>query len=104
MLENFNYGNITDEHKAAALEIVNIARSTNNDMLAELIAHKFQLVEPVKYDIADSKFVQACETMKFNYWIQGWVTEGEDKDAVHYPIISITEDVRKLNTFMDMVK
>jgi hypothetical protein len=100
MKQLFNYGDLKKEHKDAAIEIVELARQLGQDNLADTIAHKFQLVEPNKFKIEDSIFVQVCERAGFKYWIMGWVSEGDGPDAVHYPIVSITEDVRKLDNFI----
>jgi hypothetical protein len=102
MLPNFNYGQISDEQKSVAVEIIELAKQSGNNELAELIKYKFQIVEPNKFDITNSAFVQACEAAGFKYWIQGWLIEDPDNLAsMQYPIISITEDVRKLDKFIE---
>jgi hypothetical protein len=103
MKQLFNYGDLKKEHKDAAIEIAELARQLGQDNLADTIAHKFQLVEPNKFKIEDSIFAQACDQAGFKYWIMGWVAEGEGADAIHYPIVSITEDVRKLDNFITSI-
>ena len=100
MKQLFNYGDLKKEHKDAASEIADLARQLGQDNLAEVIAHKFQLVEPNKFKIEDSIFAQSCDRAGFKYWIMGWVSEGDGPDAVQYPIVSITEDVRKYDNFI----
>jgi hypothetical protein len=100
MKQLFNYGDLKKEHKDAAAEIIDLAKQLGQDNLAEVIAHKFQLVEPNKFNIEDSVFAKACDSVGFKYWIMGWVAEGDGPEAVHYPIVSITEDVRKLDNFI----
>jgi hypothetical protein len=100
MEELFDYGNITEEHKKVILEVIELARSSGNEMFAEFVKHKFQITEPIKFDLSESKFIEACEKHKFCYNIQGYVKDGLQPDGMHYPIVSITEDIRKLEEFI----
>lgn len=98
--ELFDYGSINEEHKKVVLEIMELAKQSGNDVFAEFIKHKFQIVEPKKYDLAESKFVEACEKHNFKYHVMGYVVDGTNPDSIHYPIVSITEDIRKLEEFI----
>lgn len=98
--ELFDYGNVTQDHKKLLLEIIELAKKSGNDVFAEFIKHKFQIVEPNRFDLANSKFIESCEKHRFSYNIQGYVVDGLNPDAVHYPIVSITEDIRKLDEFI----
>jgi hypothetical protein len=102
-MDLFDYGNINDEHKKAILEVIDLANQLGNVTFAELLKHKFQIVEPKKYDLNDSEFITACNSNKINYNIQGYITEGPAHAPVHYPLVSITEDIRKLNDFIKNV-
>jgi hypothetical protein len=100
MKELFNYGDLKKEHKDAASEIVELAKQAGQDILAELIAHRFQLIEPNRFQLENSIFAQACKAEGFNCSIMGWVTEGDTPGAIHYPLVAITEDIRKLDNFI----
>jgi hypothetical protein len=97
----FDYRVINDDHKAAAEEIANILEGMNQEMLAELIKHKFQVIERPKYDMKESKFVKHCADAGVYCSIQGHTLDG---DGIEYPLISICEDIRKLNNLVDIVR
>jgi hypothetical protein len=95
----FDYGSLNDDHKAAAEECVALAKQLNQPMLAELIKVKFQLVEPNRYDMESSKFVQAAKEAGIYIAIQGHVKEGDTE----YQLVSVNEDIRKLDKFIELL-
>jgi hypothetical protein len=95
----FDYGSLNDDHKAAAEECVALAKQLNQPMLAELIKAKFQLVEPNRYDMDSSKFVQAAKEAGIYIAIQGHVKEGDTE----YQLVSVNEDIRKLDKFIELL-
>jgi hypothetical protein len=95
----FDYGSLNDDHKAAAEECVALAKQMNQPMLAELIKVKFQLVEPNRYDMDSSKFVQAAKEAGIYIAIQGHVKEGDTE----YQLVSVNEDIRKLDKFIELL-
>lgn len=97
----FDYGSITEEHKSAAAEIVNLLDNLKLPMASELIKQKFQLVETPKYNMEDSNFVKECQKVGIHCAVQGWIKDGEQKE---YQIVSVTEDIRKLNDFINSIK
>jgi hypothetical protein len=99
-MDLFDYGNINADHKKAILEAVELAMKSGNHLFAELLKHKFEIVEPKKYDLDESEFIKACNSNEIKYNIQGYIVEGPTHDPVHYPLVSITEDIRKLNKFI----
>ena len=101
--ELFDYGSINDQHKKAIFEVMMLAKQFGHDNFAEFLKFKFEIVEPNRYNLNESEFIQACEKNQVQYNIQGYVKNSLDPDAVHYPIVSITEDIRKLNTFIKNV-
>jgi len=88
----FNYGNITDEHKEAAAECANILDNMNNNETAELIRKQFKIVENPKFDLTGHPIVKAAEESNVFLSVQGFITD----NGVDYPIIGITDDVRKI--------
>ena len=95
----FDYGSLNDDHKAAAEECVALAKQLNQPMLAELIKVKFQLVEPNRYDMDSSKFVQAAKEAGIYIAIQGHIKEGDTE----YQLVSVNEDIRKLDKFIELL-
>jgi predicted TIM-barrel fold metal-dependent hydrolase len=100
----FDYGSVNDDHRAAAAEISELIKAHGNDMLAELIKVRFNVVEPNRYDVAQSPFVKACKEHGLPIAIQGWIQQGEGPDAVFYPLICVNEDVRRFDEFYKKIK
>lgn len=100
----FNYGDLNEDHKKAAAEIASIIENSGNGMLADLIRSKFQVVEIPKYDLETSLFFQEAQKAGIFCAVQGFVQEGIDQNAKQYQLISICEDVRKLDRFIESLK
>lgn len=101
---NFDYGNITFEHKEAVQEIVGLLKSMGHQEVAEIINARFKIVEPKRYDMNSSPFVQACMANHMYCGVQGYIQHGTDIDAVHYPLISMSEDIRKFEKLYEYIK
>lgn len=100
----FNYGDITTEHKEAASEIAGLIENAGQPMLAEMIKSKFKVKEIPKYDLDESEFCKLAKQGNINVVIQGFVQEGDDHNAKQYQLISICEDIRKLDDWMKNLK
>ena len=100
----FDYGNITDENKAAALEIANMLESQGLKDLAESIKVKFKIKEIPKYDVESSPFVVACKAAGLYCSIQGYVQEGVEPNIIQYPLLAVCSDVRNLEKLIPIVK
>lgn len=102
MVELFDYGSVTEEHKKAVLEVMNLAKEHGNDMFAEYLKHKFQIEEPLRVDYKESEFAKACEQNDIKLWLMGWVQDGgAAAGSPHYPVLSITEDIRKIEKLIE---
>ena len=105
LTEMFDYGSLTAEHKAAALEIVDLCKNMDQHIVAELIKHKFQLVEPNRYNMEESSFIKACADAGIYVSIQGHIKENVGTpEELEYQLVSITQDIRKMNEFVDNLK
>jgi hypothetical protein len=102
--QTFDYGSIKTEHKEAVEEVVDLARNMGNHVFAEFLLHRFQIEEQKRFELKDSKFFQLCRENSIGVNIQGHTQEGIGPDSVQYPVISITEDVRKLDAFVEKIK
>lgn len=100
----FDYGNITQEHKDAAEEIITMLEATGQSGLASDLRYKFQLAEIKKYDWSASEFVRYCKLADIYVAGQGHLMEGEGEDAMQYPLFAICEDVRKLEKLIHVIK
>lgn len=99
----FDYGSINEDHKKAATEIANIIEKNGNEMLASFIRHRFSVVEPKKYDLAESIFIKSCKENNIPIAIQGYLKHGDGPDAIHYPLVCINEDVRTLDSWFQKI-
>lgn len=102
----FDYGSITEQHKEAIQEVVNLAKQSGNEMFAETIKHKFQLVEPILVNHKDTEFYKACTKNNIKVWTMGYVQDGGGNDPTipYYPVVSITEDIRKIEKLIKTLK
>ena len=100
----FDYGSINEDHKKAAEEIANLAETHGMTMFAELIKTRFQVKEIPKYDITQSEFVKYTQKAGLNFAIQGFIREGAEPDFMQYPLLTICDDVRKLEKFIEVIK
>ena len=89
---------------AAAIEICDLIRNSGNEVLASAISQRFKLVEPIKFDHTSTDFSKACAMSNIFLTVQGYVTNHDDPEKVHYPIISISEDIRNLQALVDAIK
>jgi hypothetical protein len=102
----FDYGAINDHHKEAIQEVIDLARNTGNEMFAEVLKHKFQLVEPIRVEYKDTAFYKACTENDIHVWTMGYVQDGggNDPSIPFYPVVSITEDIRKIEKLVETLK
>jgi hypothetical protein len=104
MIPVFDYGSITTEHKKVAEEIIKILEQFNQPMLGELIRQKFEIAPINSYNLNDSVFLKYCEKANIKTTVQGFLVEGEDLTAVKYPIVSLSDDIRNLNEFINIIQ
>lgn len=99
MIPVFDYRNINDDHKKAAEEIANILADSGQPMLSELVKLRFEVVERPKYNLNDSPFIDFCKKAGLHFVIQGYTVE----NGIEYPMITICEDIRKLNKLHEVM-
>ena len=104
----FDYGNITEEHKAAILEAVAMAREDGNDELAERLLFKFKVKEPVIIPTDAFAFTKECEKVGIKVWTMGHVSQnvGQENSDTNplIPQVSITEDVRLMDALVKSIR
>jgi hypothetical protein len=93
----FDYGSITEEHKKVIEEVIYLYKESKIENFDEFLKSKFQVELPPRFPIQDSLFVKFCKEHQFRCAIMGYAV---DDEGVEYPVISITEDVRKLDNFV----
>jgi hypothetical protein len=103
----FNYAEITQAQKDAVEEIVAMYKNIQGvtpEEFEQLIKLKFNINDRKKYDLDKSKFYNICKKNNIYVVPQGYMIVGEGLDATEYPILSICEDVRKLEEFIDDIR
>ena len=100
----FNFNEIKDEHKKAINEACEILekQGVNEDIINNLKT-KFEIKKIPSYDLMTSPFVQYCIKNGFHVQPQGNITEIKNKEPFLYPIVSVTEDIRKFNSVFDKI-
>jgi hypothetical protein len=100
----FDYGNIKEEHKDAAVEILSLLKQTGtNELVCELIKQKFEIKEIPKYDVNTSTFGNFCKQKNIFVSTQGWIIEGEGLEKKQFPVVGINMDIRKLDELADFI-
>jgi hypothetical protein len=100
----FDYGGINEHHVEAAIEIISILRQMGNELPAKIISERFKLEEPKRFDFTQTKFFKACQEANVFLGMQGFVVNHDDPEKTEYPIVSISEDIRKLETLYYIIK
>ena len=99
--ELFNYDNLNDEHKKAAVEILRLMQQHGDPLIVnELVKKNFALDPMRKINPEESLFVKACKEGGQYVNIQGHVED----NGVLYPVCSITDDIRKLDQLFGVIK
>lgn len=96
-----DYTNITDGQKKTAEEIVRALKGMGEDVLAERIAVKFNIQPPKIFNIEETAFYKAAKEADLFLNVQGYIV-GEDN--VHYAIVCINDDIRKMDKFVEVLK
>jgi len=96
----FDYGNISDEQKLVAKEIVEIANSMGLNVLSELIKDKFKIKQYPRIDHTESLFYKKCKEIDINPALQGF----NRYNGKEYPILAINQDVRALDLLVEKIK
>ncbi len=92
IIEPFDYGSLTEDHKEAAYEISKML----SPELAEAIKIKFQIKDIPQYDI--SKIEKIFKDKNIDYSIQGHaLTNGK-----RHPIICVQLECRDWEKFLDV--
>ena len=100
----FNFNEIKDEHKKAINEACEILekQGVNEDIINNLKT-KFEIKKIPSYDLMTSQFVQYCIKNGLHVQPQGNITEIKNREPYLYPIVSVTEDIRKFNSVFDKI-
>ena len=99
----FNYDDLSKEEVISAVkEVMNVLRNKGieEETITEL-EHKFKIKQPKKYDLFTSPVCKYLNSKDISITAQGYITENVNtKDEIQFPIVSIVEDIRKLEAIM----
>ena len=104
MIPMFDYGNINLQHKSAAKEIATWLADQGHHELSELVNRRFEVVQIPKYDLSQSEFYQECQKAGVHVGIQGYTQEGTGLDAIQYPLVTASGDIRKMNELVKSIR
>lgn len=98
----FDYRRLNDDHKTAAAEISEIIEKSGNKELADYIRMRFELKSIPIFDISNSQFVKEVGAAGIKVNIQGYIHDiDETGSEIKFPMILISEDIRKLDSFIE---
>jgi hypothetical protein len=100
----FNHGDINETHQSAAKEIANWLKSLGQTELSDELLFRFKINQIPVFDIEQSKFYQYAKKAGIYVATQGMLKEGEGKNAVQYPLVVISGDIRQMDKFIDVIK
>jgi len=100
---NYDYGSISQEDKALVKEITILLEKENQNALAEQLKLTFGLKDVEKYNIDNSPFYQICKELNLPLQSQGTIKVSENGKVIEYPMVSICDDIRRLNKIIEYV-
>ena len=100
MIPLFDYGDIKDEHKAAAEECAKLIESVT-PQIAEQIRERFKIVEPKRLPIEDSEFYKIATGFGLGVAQQGYMV---GPDGVQIPLVAICAEITKFDEFLEHYK
>ena len=105
MIPVFDYGNIKPEHQALVRDI--LKRIDNNNQPEDIkndLSVLFKLQGENEFDLEKSIFIKYAKKVNLGPAKQGHITVKEGKDVpINYPIISICDDIRKLDNLVEEI-
>ena len=100
MIPMFDYGNITEELKAAAEECAKMIESISPH-LSSHIRERFKIVEPKRLALEDTVSWKVFTENGFYLSQQGYMV---GPDGVQIPMVSLCTEVTKLDNFLEQIK
>ena len=100
MIPMFDYGNITEEHKAAAEECAKMIECIS-PQLSSQIRERFKIVEPKRLALEDTVSWKVFTENGIYLSQQGYMV---GPDGVQIPMVSLCTEVTKLDNFLEQIK
>ena len=100
MIPVFDYGSISDEHKAAAEECAKMIEPYNSIVAAQIL-ERFKIVEPKIMDPESSEFYRTAKEFGLFPAQQGYMV---GPDGVQIPMVALCADLPKFDDFLQYYK
>ena len=100
MIPVFDYGSISDEHKAAAEECAKMIEP-HHSYVAGQIRERFKIVEPERMDPESSEFYRTAKEFGLFPAQQGYMV---GPDGVQIPMVALCADLPKFDEFLQYYK
>jgi hypothetical protein len=101
---NFNYGNITEEHKLVVEEVIKILRFNKDKPLEQTIMelkNRFKMVDIPMMKYEDSLWYQFTKNENIGYSLQGFKqVKDKNGDLIRIPHVSFSSDLDNLNEML----
>lgn len=99
----YDYGNITEMDKALVRDITNLLDKENLTNISNQLKLTFGLEKHDTYNIEESPFYNLCKENHIHMVKQGHTKLMENGKTTEYPIVSLCEDIRKFNNFIENI-
>jgi len=100
----FDYGSITDQHKEAVKEVINLIKTmpgASPDILSLALEHKFDIKDLPKFDMMTTEICQKAAKLGITPQLAGWITENNER---LFPIVYFSADIRKFVELQEELK
>lgn len=100
----FDYGSITEQHKEAVKEVINIIKTTpgaSPDVLAIALEHKFEIKDLPKFDMMTTEICQKAAKIGVTPQLAGWINENNER---LFPVVYLSADIRKFVELQEELK
>lgn len=104
VLPGFDYEKLSQEQKEAVDEVFRVLSEKYSTLDLTPLRIRFKLEEKKYYDIEDSDFAKRCKNNKIVLDTQGWIKTGLGDDAIHYPLITLSGDIRQFDELFNKYK
>ncbi len=104
VLPGFDYERLSQEQKEAVDEVFRVLSEKHSTLDLTPLRIKFKLEEKKYYDLKDSNFCKRCKDNKIVVDTQGWIKEGLGEDAIHYPLVTMSGDIRQFEELFNKYK
>lgn len=104
ILPGFDYEKLSQEQKEAVDEVFRVLSEKYSTLDLTPLRIRFKFEEKKYYDLEESDFFKRCKDNKIVVDTQGWRKEGLGEDAIHYPLVTMSGDIRQFEEIFNNYK